>query len=366
MTYGDFIAALISTGLFGKNKVCLGAAIFNTSNTTNASDSAVQKWMDGSRTCNKSRYFPDDAVNTNKFFEYFKERTLDHDSWRKIQIAFSSMDESIKTAADFRVDITTDNCDAFLWSLLNQFQRIFGLIETPYSENNSAVLNTIALQTELSLENLRDVFIGYCKHYRIMGIINRKPPELTRNDATAMSNFADSIDSVIGKCKQTTDILYVSINNFKNEIQNIELILCANLNSRFNPQDPSATYNMAEDDTAAMMDTTDKPSNVPMIEDHHNSFTPSSTHTSRVKVIKRQNTRKTNNRSDNHLKNRHRQFGVPELTPEFVQAFADESPDKPDSIRYLISIGVKTWQDTINKLNNWHDDILKWKKNSQT
>lgn len=370
MTYREYITALVSTGLFDKNKAHLGTDIFNTLNMTDpytkVSESAVKKWMDGSRSCNKRSYFPDGKVNTTGFINYLTGKTKDCDSWKRIQDAFISMDESIKKAVDFRVDLATDDNDVFFWSLINQFQRIFGLTETPYNEHDLSVRNAIAVQRNLSIEDLRNEFIGYCRHYKIMGIIKRNPPKLTIVDAMAMEDFVHGIDSVIRMCKKTDDKLYSVICDFKDKIELISLEVYANINSRFNQGDPNASYNMAEDHIAATDETTERPCNVPDGVKHHDSSIQPSAGTSKVKVYKRLPARKTANRSNGHLQIGRRQLDLPELTPEFIRGLAEEDPQRAEDIRYLTNLAIEDWSITLAKLSHWYDSINKWKESSQT
>lgn len=368
MTRREFMHVLKSTHLFGENACTIGAEIFNASNTASPRKkiklSTMQKWMDETRLFHAHKYFPEGKVNVQGFMVFFASKEISANSWKEIQKEFKSKKTEGKISGDCAVDLDTNDRNTFFQSLLIQFQRLFDLPETSYENYSLGATMVTASQDELSLEDLRDVFIGYSRHYKIMGIINRNPPKLTRDDAIAMDNFADGIDSVIHKCKQTTDILYTSIKDFKERIQRVALELDANINIRFSPDDSSASYNMADEDTVVTGDAVDKPHKVPVIVKRHNSSTPSSTNTSRVKIIKRLSARKTDNGSEAHLENKFRKIGIPELTPEFVQTFAEEHPEKTDSIRFLVALGIEPWQHTIKKLNYWHDYILKWKKDT--
>ena len=147
----------------------------------------------------------------------------------------------------FRVDTETDDRDEFFWSLLNQFQKIFGLPETERE--------IIAIPIdELSPQKIRKEFLAAVNRYNVMKIIRRKPAVLNWDDSAYLNLFLKQMGQMNLNCVPYNDALCASIKGFIIYLHDQTMSLDAALSSRFKYQDETASVNM-EDDTESAADS---------------------------------------------------------------------------------------------------------------
>ena len=249
MKYGEYIKILASTGLFGKSKVRFASGLFKAAGpNTEFSEEAVKTWINGTRSCNIERYFPEMKMDDKQFIAYFRMRTKTPGSWEKIQKAFSSEFIADVKTEDVCVDLVTDNPEVFYWSLLNQFQRILHLPESEREVKNSEMLTNAVPPRKPPNEEIRDWFLKLTDVCAVMDTINRKPAILDRNDSARLNGFLDRMDFLISNAMPCNDLLCASIKSFIEALRIQVLTLDANLNSRFSFEDKSASINMEEDE----------------------------------------------------------------------------------------------------------------------
>lgn len=249
MTLGEYIGALSSTDLFGENKAKFGQGLFEAAGShVEVSEEAVKTWISGDRRCRVRRYFPDETIDETSFIRYFRQRTKAPDSWKKLQLAFQSMEPVDSVDEDSCVDLVTKDPDVFYWSLLNQFQRIFRLPESEREENDPTEPVTAPQQTELSPEQMRDMFLEAINQYKIMDIINREPAILNRHDAVCLNVFLEKMDMLTLNCNPLSSSLCASIKSFIDDLQLQVLSLDATLNNNFSFADENAAINMEGDE----------------------------------------------------------------------------------------------------------------------
>lgn len=150
---------------------------------------------------------------------------------------------------DFRIDLKTEDIEDFYWSLLNQFQRIFRLPESEQKVDGSATPVVVTPQKKLSSEQVRDRFLEAVQHFKIMEIINRRPPIFNRMDSATLNVFLRKIDVLISKYDNHNDSLslYTSISTFTESLQIQALSIEATLNWTFDFDDENASINMEDD-----------------------------------------------------------------------------------------------------------------------
>ena len=215
MKYGEYIKILASTGLFGKSKVRFASGLFKAAGpNTEFSEEAVKTWINGTRSCNIERYFPEMKMDDKQFIAYFRMRTKAPGSWEKIQKAFSSEFIADVKTEDVCVDLVTDNPEVFYWSLLNQFQRILHLPESEREVKNSEMLTNAVPPRKPPNEEIRDWFLKLTDVCAVMDTINRKPAILDRNDSARLNGFLDRMDFLISNAMPCNDLLCASIKSF--------------------------------------------------------------------------------------------------------------------------------------------------------
>jgi len=252
MTFREYIEALINTGFFGKNKVKLGIKLFEVSGTADPkiipSESAVKKWFVEKRDCSVERYFPGRKIDESGFINYIRSETKYRDALKKLQDSFRSLEPTNSMVEDFRIDLKTGSIEEFYWSLLNQFQRIFGLPESERDIDNRSMPMTP--KSERSLEQLRDIFLNAVHHFNVMDIINRHPAILDRTDSTKLNVFLGEMDILVPDRDYHDNALFLSIRVFIEKLQIQVLSLDATLNNRFGI-DEEGSINMEEDNDYA-------------------------------------------------------------------------------------------------------------------
>lgn len=247
MTFREYIDALFSTGLFGKNKGMFARALFKEAITEPNSEpslEAIKSWMYGNnRHCDTSRYFTNGSVEKDQFIAYFRKHTRDPSSWKKIQAVFRQLEPD----EAFRIDLDTDDRDVFFWSLLIQFQRIFRLPESEREGREQGAPVTTAPQ-ELSPEQIHAIFLDALHRYKIMDIINREPPILNRKDWHILDEFVWRIEGLRSACASRSSPLCLSIPAFIDALHIKADALDACLNITFGPDDENASFNMEGDE----------------------------------------------------------------------------------------------------------------------
>lgn len=208
MKFGEYIEILASTSLFGKSKVRFASDLFGAAApSTEFSDEAVKTWINGTRSCRVGRYFPEMKMDDEQFIAYFRKRTKAPGAWKKIQKAFSSEFTADIKNGNVCVDLATEDSEAFYWSLLNQFQRIFHLPESEREIKNSETPLITTPQRKLSSEEIRDLFLKATRACEVMDTINRKPAILSRDDSARLNAFLDRMDFLIPNTAPCSDLL---------------------------------------------------------------------------------------------------------------------------------------------------------------
>lgn len=249
MNFGAYVDALLSTDFFGKSKAKIGSALFRAAGPcVSFSEEAVKTWINGTRSCNIERYFPEMKMNDAQFITYFRQRAKAPGSWEKIQEAFSSKFAAGEETRDICVDLTTEDPGVFYWSLLNQFQRIFHLPESEQEVRNSEAPIIAAPQRKFTREEIQDLFLKATSACEVMDTINRKPAILNRNDSARLNAFLDRMDFLIPDTAPCNDLLHSSIRSFIEALRIQVLSLDATLNNRFDFDDDTAFVNMEDDE----------------------------------------------------------------------------------------------------------------------
>lgn len=249
MTYGKYIEILYSTGFFGKNKLKFAYQLFLAAGPqAGITENGVKTWLRGPKNYRVNAYFPDDSMKDAEFIRYIKSRTRDRNAWKNLQKVFLAQKTTDSGAEDFRVDLNTTDSEVFYWSLLNQFQRIFHLPESERTVMDSVAPMSAPLQKQITSEQMHKLFLEGVHQYRVMDIINRKPPILNRDDSASLNVFLDKIDIWVPYHNPYDDSLYASMRSFIEALRIQVLILDANLNNRFSFEDKTASINMENDE----------------------------------------------------------------------------------------------------------------------
>ena len=120
---------------------------------TDISESTFKSWLNGSRNCKVCTYFPDSNVNTEKLFDYFKNRP--ESKIRNLQQIFLNAGVLDN---DSPIDVETNDLDTFCWSLVNQFLDLLGLqrvnigslaakSKTKAAQNSHLIMNSSNITT---------------------------------------------------------------------------------------------------------------------------------------------------------------------------------------------------------------------------
>lgn len=248
MTFGEYVETLFKSGLFGKNKAKVGVTLFYAADSSKLpSDAAVKTWMKGHRNCDIGRYFSDRSIKEDIFIERLQRKTKDLALWKNIQEEFRKLKQKNSTDDNFLVDVETNDCNVFFWSLSKQFQNIFGLHEPEQDENNPTMPVTVTPQM-LSLVQIRNVFLNAVHRYKIMDIINREPPIWNRTDSAIIDIFVEQMERLNLANAPRNSFLCSSVKVFV-ELLHIKMIeLDGNLNITFGPDNETASFNMEGDE----------------------------------------------------------------------------------------------------------------------
>lgn len=264
MTWGIFADTIYSVGLLGQNqsKAKIIALLFSAAGTmAECNTTATQKWINGSRNCKSTKYFPDAKLNNpDGVYQFFRNHSLD-----KIQELQKKFREIGGADSSIIVDTKTHDMDEFCWSLVNQFLEILGfpLLSVP-SNNNFNISEDITpadistsvgicetesneVTTNSKEQQVRKLFLDAVREYKIMEIISRKPAILNRYDYANFYAFDDQIRSLVPG-KSPPDSLERLIEAFSDCLLRRALSLEARLNNQFGCNDDVASVNMEEND----------------------------------------------------------------------------------------------------------------------
>lgn len=95
----------------------------------------ARMWLNGKRNCDSRRYFPNQKIDSNKVFAFFRNRPEE-----KLQNLQKSFQEKID--AGDPVDVNTKDLDTFCWSLVNQFLDLLKFERVDIPQPRSGTTNT--------------------------------------------------------------------------------------------------------------------------------------------------------------------------------------------------------------------------------
>lgn len=220
MTFHEYVLPLRKTRLLGKSQLSIGQELFRKAGAYDEiTESAVNSWLYSQRTCDALKHFPEGTINKRQLFLYFKDHTGEPGSWKKIQQAFLSQKPDDPLPENYLIDLETDDRDIFIRSLADQFSWVIGLPQTEWIDEKSAAPVTAASKKELSPEELHCIFLQLADEFKIMDVINRKPPTFNRIDSACFNLFARQIASQIDICYAHKNLLYIFINSFYEQLQ---------------------------------------------------------------------------------------------------------------------------------------------------
>lgn len=135
MTWDIFTKAIKEVDLENGTQVQILISLFKSAGyivtkDEGISESAAKKWIDGTRNCKASIYFPDNKLgNPEGAYKFFRRRP--DGKLRKLQQIFGKEKDD-----DSPIDCETEDMDRFCWSLVNQFLDILGFqrIDVPTSD----------------------------------------------------------------------------------------------------------------------------------------------------------------------------------------------------------------------------------------
>ncbi len=120
MTLNTFTRAIEESELENGTQAQILISLFNSSgyirkSEVGISESAAKKWIDGTRNCKASIYFPDNKlVNPEGAYKFFRSRP--EGKLKKLQQIFIKVND-----VDSPIDCETNDMDRFCWSVVNQF-----------------------------------------------------------------------------------------------------------------------------------------------------------------------------------------------------------------------------------------------------
>lgn len=125
MTWDTFTKAIEESELVSGTPAKILIKLFDRAGYINRkedgiSESTAKKWIDGSRHCKVTSYFPDEEnVQTQALYCFFKRRP--QNKLEKLQEILSE-----KIDDNSPIDCTTKDMDRFCWGLVNQFLDLLG------------------------------------------------------------------------------------------------------------------------------------------------------------------------------------------------------------------------------------------------
>lgn len=344
MTFGEYIEALKTTGLYGKSKVRIvrilfkkaGSCIVRNGSKDELPDSTIYSWTSGSRNCEIAEHFPND-LDCDGLFSYLKTNGIE--SWKNIQGTFKSYKTANSENANYLIDLETNDPEKFFWSLVNQFCRLLRLPRLESIEENSATPVTRIQKNELSPVELRYIFLQLAECYGIMDIINREPPNFNREDSAYLNIFTRQIVSHIDICHEHNHLLYIFINSFYEQLQIQAFSLDGELNKElgWDNNDTSVYINMDTGDTIKIEVEEDS---LDEIEDDEADEIEDD----------------DEDEDDDDYINWD-QLNIPELNGELIAQAADQ-------LR-LTAIYFEEWEDFCKKMNILYNCISSWQEKTQ-
>ncbi len=135
MTWGIFANAIKESGLESGTPAQILIALFKNAGyiprtEDGISQSTAKKWIDGTRNCKASHYFPDNKLtNPEEAYKFFRRRP--DNMVKNLQQIFRTEKDD-----DSPIDCETKDMDRFCWSLVNQFLDLLGFqrLELPASD----------------------------------------------------------------------------------------------------------------------------------------------------------------------------------------------------------------------------------------
>lgn len=124
MDWKSFITPIHESDIFKRNASKILMELFRIAGSAyNPNETTTRTWINGSRNCKVSTYFPsgESDVKTDSLYHSFRskpERKL-----RQLQEMFREADLD---KSDSPIDVGTDSLDIFCWSLVNQFLDLLG------------------------------------------------------------------------------------------------------------------------------------------------------------------------------------------------------------------------------------------------
>ena len=149
MTWGIFANTICSADLVCGNASETLVFLFAAAGTmAECSKTATQKWIDGSRNCKSSKYFPDGKLNNvEDTYKFFRNRPTS--KLQNLQKRFQLLDDS-----DSPIDTMTCELNVFCWSLVNQFLDLLGFqrIDVPFSNGGNTIIQDEPRAIQLSVD----------------------------------------------------------------------------------------------------------------------------------------------------------------------------------------------------------------------
>lgn len=152
MTWNAFINAIYSSKITNdKPRKILERLFIAAGRKQEFSEAAAYTWLRGERNCDSSKYFPNEEVNHEEVFKFFRNRS--EEKLQNLQKIFQKAADS-----DSPIDVKTDDLDVFCWSLVNQFLDLHGFqrvdiphIDTPSEATDAETTHLLSKQgTDIS------------------------------------------------------------------------------------------------------------------------------------------------------------------------------------------------------------------------
>jgi len=186
-----------------------------------------------------SNLAPSRPYDTARIYDaVFKKESKDAEE--KIQ---NSLKYFLREFEGLLADIWNKNYEDFVTGLLQRAN------VTPPKDIPVGGISTPLIQSEISADQVRDLFLKITEHYGIMEIINRKPAVFYRKDSDNLYVYIGEVDGLILNSPSIKNnmLLYVSMENFVEELRIQAFTIMANLNNHFDFEDESAFVDMEED-----------------------------------------------------------------------------------------------------------------------
>ena len=135
MTWKKFITLIRHSGISGEASYKILLDLFEKAGCKcDVSDATAKSWLNESRNCKASTYFPAGKVDTNSLFRYFRNRP--GGKLKQLQQIFQTGEHF---DLDSPIDVETNDIDIFCWSLVNQFLDLlaFQRVDMPHSDTRS-------------------------------------------------------------------------------------------------------------------------------------------------------------------------------------------------------------------------------------